>query len=273
MSTRSPRRAAWISVTITDHDEISGALALRRRSDVVVGCEVTGVFPADGVRVHLNVFGLDAASHAEAQRLRTDVRALMPFLNREVLFTSLNHVASGINGPLTSAHVAALLPWVDALEVRNGSRLPIQNRTAECLAQAARKIVLGGSDCHTERGIGLTWTEVPGATSVESFFDGLRNGRGQVGGVHGSQWTMSSDIVRFAANCLREHASGALRRPGSCHLPLALLGGVLGLPLVATALAGGFLHFVHEERFNRDLLFDLVARPSDVVRRVRELAA
>ena len=54
---------------------------------------------------------------------------------------------------------------------------------------------------------------------------------------------------------------------------LLMVGGVFGLPLVAVALAGGFLHFVHEQRFNRDLLFDLVARPAEAMRRVPELAA
>ncbi len=44
-------------VVITDHDEISGALALAHLPDVIIGCEVTGVFPDDGVKVHLNVFG------------------------------------------------------------------------------------------------------------------------------------------------------------------------------------------------------------------------
>ena len=259
-------------VTITDHDQISGALTLASRPDVVVGCEVTGVFPEDGVRVHLNVFGLEA-HHEEIQRLRTDVRELLPYLHRHALFTSLNHVASGINGPLTAAHVAAILPWVDGLEVRNGSRLPSQNRTAECLAEAAGKARLGGSDCHTERGIGATWTEVPGATTVTEFFAGLRAGLGREGGRHGSRWTMSSDILRFAGNCFGEHALGALRAPASRHLRPALMGGLLGLPLLATALACGFLHFVHEERFNQDLLFDLVKRPGDVVRQVPRLVA
>src|SRR5262245_15837369 len=82
-------------VTITDHDEVSGALTLADRSDVIVGCEVTGVFPDDGVKVHLNVFELNEVHHREIQRLRLDVRDLMRYLRREELFTSLNHVASG----------------------------------------------------------------------------------------------------------------------------------------------------------------------------------
>jgi hypothetical protein len=45
------------------------------------------------------------------------------------------------------------------------------------------------------------------------------------------------------------------------------------LPLVSIALAGAYLHFVMEERFNENLLFDLVARPAPTLRRVPELAA
>jgi len=261
-------------VAITDHDEISGALSLGSGPDVVVGCEVTGVFPDDGVRVHLNVFGLTPETHREVQRLRHDVRTLLPYVSSQSLFVSLNHVASGINGPLTAAHVAALMPWVDGLEVRNGSRLASQNRTALCLAAAAGKAMLGGSDAHTERGIGHTWTDVPGATTAAQFFAGLRAGRGVVGGRHGHQWTMSSDILRFATNLSLEQTRLAVRAPWSWRGPaLVMAGVVIGVPLVAVALVGGFLHFVHEQRFNRDLLFDLVARPAETLRRVRELAA
>ncbi len=248
-------------VAITDHDEISGALSLAGHSDVIVGCEVTGVFPEDGVRVHLNVFGLEPGQHRTIQRLRHDIRTLLPFLQQQGLFTSLNHVASGINGPLTAAHVAAILPWIDALEVRNGSRLEVQNRTAECLALASGKAMLGGSDSHTERGIGLTWTEVPGARTVAEFFEGLRQGAGVVGGQHGSQRTMASDILRFAANLYREQTVEMLRRPLSVRTPAMLGAAVMALPLLGTALATGVLHFVHEQRFNRGLLFDLVSRP------------
>lgn len=260
-------------VTITDHDQISGACALAGRPDVVVGCEVTAVFPHDGVRVHLNVFGLDAALHDEIQRLRTDIHRLLPFLQAHALFTSLNHVASGINGPLTATHVAAILPWVDGLETRNGSRLAVQNRTAECLALAAGKAMLGGSDSHTERGIGRTWTEVPDATTVVEFFHGLRRGEGRVGGRHGNVGTMSSDIVRFATNLLCEQATDAVRAPLTMRGPAVVGASLIGLPLLVLALTVGVLHFVHEQRFNRDLLFDLVARKHTPAPRPVELAA
>ena len=261
-------------VVITDHDEISGALSLADRPDVIVGSEVTGVFPDDGVCVHLNVFGLTPETHREIQRLRHDVRTLLPYLSSQNLFVSLNHVASGINGPLTAAHVAALLPWVDGLEVRNGSRLASQNRTAECLAAAAGKVVLGGSDSHTERGIGYTWTEVPEAATAAQFFAGLRAGR-----AHRRRPARQpvDDVVGHRPlrhQPLRRAEPRGVPRPVSWRgVSLVAFGGLFGLPLVAIALAGGLLHFVHEQRFNRDLLFDLVARPADTLRRVPELAA
>ncbi|HXG90353.1 MAG TPA: PHP-associated domain-containing protein [Vicinamibacterales bacterium] len=260
-------------VVITDHDEVSGALTLSHLPDVIVGCEVTGVFPDDGVKVHLNVFGMDLNQHREIQRLRRDLRDLMPYLRQQSLFTSLNHVASGINGPITAPHVAALLPWVQALEVNNGSRLAVQNRTAQCLAEAAGKIGLGGSDSHTHRGIGRTWTEVPGARNREEFMRGLWDGKARVGGRMGSVLTMGSDVFRFAGNFCIDQTARVGRQPLDWRSHALFFGGILGLPLVSLALVGAYLHFVYEERFNENLLFDLVARPAPVRAQVPEFTA
>ena len=260
-------------VTITDHDQVSGALELADRPDVLVGCEVTGVFPNDSVRVHLNVLGITETQHREIQRLRHDVLELMPYLRQQRIFTSLNHVASGVNGPITAPHVAALLPWVDALEINNGSRLPAQNRTAQCLAGAAGKRGIGGSDAHTTRGIGLTWTEVPGARTREEFMTGLWQGHAIVGGQQGSYFTMASDMLRFAGGFYSERFTNLARRPFSWTAHAFVFGGILGLPLVALPLAAAYVHFVMEERFNQNLLYDLVARPAHVEAEIPELAA
>src|SRR5262245_39287664 len=166
-------------VAITDHDSIDGALTIADRPDVIVGCEVTGVFPEDGVRVHLGVLGINEVQHREIQRLRGNVRDLLHYLNREELFVSLNHVASRINGDVTAAHIAALMPWLNGIEVRNGSRLAVQNRTAMALAEACRKVTVAGSDSHTERGIGRTYVEAPHATNREEFLTELHAGRGR----------------------------------------------------------------------------------------------
>ncbi len=172
-------------VAITDHDTIDGALTIADRPDVLVGCEVTGVFPDDDVRVHLGVLGLDERQHREVQRLRHDVRELLPYLRQERLFTTLNHVASRINGRITAPHIGALMPWVNGIEVINGSRLPSQNRTAACIADACGKVGVAGSDSHTGRGIGRTWVEAPGART-HSFTSGpAAASKRSIGSFHG----------------------------------------------------------------------------------------
>lgn len=247
-------------VAITDHDTISGALELAHLPDVIVGCEVTAHF-ADGVRVHLNVLDISEAQFAEIDRARRDVRELMPYLHREGIFVSLNHVASRINGHVTAEHVAWLMPWLDAFEVRNGSRLVVQNDTALALAYAGRKAACGGSDAHTMRGIGLTWTEAPAATCRASFMRELRAGRVRPGGRHGHYFTMASDIMRFAGSLYRERFSMLARQPFDWHHHAVCAGAVIGLPLVLVPLVLAHGHFRGERHFNEQLRLDLVSRP------------
>ncbi len=249
-------------VAITDHDTIEGALTLAHLPDVIVGCEVTGVFKDDGVRVHLNVFDITVPQHREIDRLRHDLRELLLYLRQEQIFTSLNHVASRINGDITAPHIAALLPWIDALEVINGSRLPTQNRTAAAIAEGARKIGIAGSDSHAHRGIGCTWVEAPRARCRETFMQELRAGRVVTGGRQGSMLTLASDICRFTANMYGEHGGAFIRRPWLWKRQALALGLALGSPMLAVALGIGLAHFILEARFNRALLVDLVRRPA-----------
>ncbi len=267
------KRRGMDLVTITDHDQISGALDLAHQPDVLVGCEVTAEFTDVDLCVHLNVLDITPVQHDEIQRLRHDVRQLMPYLNREGIYTSLNHVASGINGPLTAAHLSAILPWVDGLEVINGTRLRSQNRTAMCLARATGKHVLGGGDSHTGRGIGLTWTEVPGARNRDEFMAGLRAGRAIAAGNHGGHQTMLSDMWRFAGNFVAEAVTTTVKRPTDWRGYAGVFGGILGLPVMPIVMTGAFVHFIHEQRFNRDLLYDLLAEPAEAARVAGVLAA
>jgi predicted metal-dependent phosphoesterase TrpH len=259
---RIARQRGMDLVAITDHDTINGALTIADRADVIVGCEVTGVFPSDGMRVHLGVLGVTESQFGEIQRLRFDVRELLPYLKQHGIFTSVNHVASRMNGHITAAHIAALLPWVDGLEIRNGARPTSQNQTAAALAAAHGKIGVGGSDSHTTRGIGRTWVEVPRATNREEFLEGLRAGLGRVGGREGHYFTMASDICRMATGFYVDRVRQLIASPADWRRHAMLAGGLLGLPLVAVPLAVALGHFILEDRFNRGLLVDLVARPA-----------
>jgi hypothetical protein len=186
----------------------------------------------------------------------------MPYLHEQRIFTTLNHVASQVNGRLTAALIASLLPWIDAFEVRNGTRLASQNRTAAALARATGKTQLAGSDSHTGRGIGRTWTVVDDATSREEFLAGLRAGRARVEGREGWYLTMASDLMRFAGRFYEERARTLAKRPFDWQATAAALGSALLLPAVPLTLVGAAVHYIEEGRFNRALLVDLVARPA-----------
>jgi predicted metal-dependent phosphoesterase TrpH len=249
-------------VAITDHDTIGGALSLAHLPDVIVGCEVSAQFPGEPVCVHLGVLDISEPQHQEIDRRRHDVALLLPYLKEEGIFTTINHVASQVNGRLTAGHVAALLPWVDAFEVLNGSRLRTQNRTAQSLALASDKGYIGGSDAHTTRGIGRSWTAVDEARTKEEFMAGLRAGRGRAEGRHGHYFTMASDMLRFAGRFYEERSMNVLKHPLEWRRHAFALGALIGLPLVCIPLIGAMIHFVEEARFNQSLLFDLVARPA-----------
>jgi hypothetical protein len=103
---------------------------------------------------------------------------------------------------------------------------------------------------------------------------GLWAGRCVIGGRQGSYFTMATDMLLFAAGFYHERLGNLVRQPLRWQAHAFVFGGVLGLPLVALPLAGAYLlHFVMEERFNRDLLYDLVRRPTPVLAAVPDLAA
>ena len=208
------------------------------------------------------MLGLDEAQHHEIQRLRKDVSELLPYLREQRLFTSINHVASGINGTITAAHIVAALPWVDGLEVRNGSRLASQNRTAAALSAAHRKVGVAGSDSHTGRGIGRTWIDAPSATTRGEFMLALKSGAVHAGGGEGHYFTMASDICRMATAFYVDQVRLLAASPGDWRRHAMLACGILGMPLVLVPLVVALAHFVLEDRFNRNLLVDLVARPA-----------
>ncbi len=176
---RRRRRAAWTSSPSPTTIRSAARSALGDRPDVIVGCEVTAEFADVGpvcapqrARHHAGAARRDPAACAQ------DVRELMPYLQRAghlhlAESRRLRHQRSADRG---APGARSCRGWT-ALEVINGTRLPSQNRTAMCLAQATGKHRLGGGDSHTGRGIGLTWTEVPGARTREEFMAGLRAGR------------------------------------------------------------------------------------------------
>lgn len=191
-------------VAITDHDSIDGALELLDRkpgvTDVIVGEEVTCWMPDEGLQVHLGVYGMTERLHRDVQPLRENVFELAAFLREQDVFFSLNHLLHFYDTRCSLDSYLRLLDIVPALEVRNGTMVARHNRlsdqiVAEWPAMAAasgRLAAVAGSDAHTLRRVGTTWTEAPGR-NVTEFLDNVRRGLGRAGGRDGGALAVTGD--------------------------------------------------------------------------------
>jgi len=227
------KRMSMSLVTITDHDSIDGAEALRHHPDFFLSEEVTVRMPS-GTEMHMGVYGITERDHAEIQRRRSDFIALLMYLTERKLFFSANHVFSGLTGRREKQDFRWFESYVPAFETRNGQMWPEANENAARLAARLGKIAIAGSDSHTIAGVGRTFTEVPGARTVDEFFAGLRAGRGRIHGVHGSCGKLTADVFSIVRSLFGD-------KPWTLTLsPFALL--------VPAFTAG---HWMNEIRFCR----------------------
>jgi predicted metal-dependent phosphoesterase TrpH len=227
------KRKSMSIVTITDHDSIDGAETLRRHPDFFLSEEVTVRMPS-GTEMHMGVYGITEREHVEIQRRRNDFLALLMYLTERKLFFSANHVFSGLTGRREQEDFRWFESYVPAFETRNGQMWPQANESAARLAARQGKIAIAGSDSHTIAGVGETYTEVPGARTVDEFLAGLRAGCGRIHGAHGGYGKLTADVFSIVKSLFYD-------RPWTLALsPLALL--------VPAFTAG---HWMNEIRFCR----------------------
>jgi predicted metal-dependent phosphoesterase TrpH len=180
-------------VTVTDHDSIGAAESLRHYPDFFLSEEVTCHTPG-GTELHMGVYDIQERHHLELQRRRDDLPSLLSYLREQALFFSINHVFSGLTGRRTGPDFELFGECFPAVETLNGQMLPSCNEAAGGFASRWRKAVVGGSDAHTLRSLGLTYTEVAGARSRRDFLEGLRQSRGVVAGRSGNYWKMTGTV-------------------------------------------------------------------------------
>jgi predicted metal-dependent phosphoesterase TrpH len=200
-------------VTITDHDSIDGCLEFLSRHpdtpDFIIGEEITCWMRGTGgapIEVHIAAYGMTEQAHREIQPLRDDVFEVIVYLREANIFYVLNHLFHFYKGQMPMARYLELLDEVPALETRNGAMLAVHNRLIEAIVAArvasggasARHAAVGGSDAHTLRRIGRTWTSVP-ATSREEFLTNLAAGHGVTGGDEGGTFALAADIYGVIA--------------------------------------------------------------------------
>ena len=116
------RRRGMDLVTITDHNDIRGALEIAHLPGAFVSAEITATFPEDGCRVHILAYGITEDQFDETQRLQENIYDLQAFLWREAIAHSVAHPLHRVNGKLRLWHLERLLLLFPCFEVLNGSR-------------------------------------------------------------------------------------------------------------------------------------------------------
>jgi predicted metal-dependent phosphoesterase TrpH len=200
---RAAKRRGMDLVTITDHDSIDGCLELLDRlgdlPDFIIGEEVSAYFPAFDHTVHIGVYGLNEAQHREIARLRVNAEELIPYLRENNLLFVLNHFFHDFAyGARVREFTERMVQLFDVWEVRNGTQLREHNTFVEALLQRYRKngrrlSAVGGSDSHTLRRLGHTYTASP-ARNRQEFLEDIRAGRTLVVGRHANHLVLAADI-------------------------------------------------------------------------------
>jgi len=173
-------------VTLTDHDSIDGALYLLNKhpdlKDFFIGEEVETYFPETGQRIHVGVWALNEAQHREIQRLRPNIRELIPYMKSERLLFGVNHLFQNYRMKnVAGRYIAELLDMFDVFEVLNGAMASFHNKMVQQLIDTVQRehgrriSMVGGSDAHTLKHVAKVHTVSKGE-SVGEFLANVRAG-------------------------------------------------------------------------------------------------
>lgn len=173
-------------VTLTDHDSIDGALYLLNKhpdmTDFFIGEEVETYFPETAQRIHIGVWGLNEAQHREIQRLRPNIRDLVPYMKSERLLFGVNHLFQNYRMKNVAArYISEMLEMFDVFEVMNGAMASFHNKMVQQLVATVKEhhgrhlSMVGGSDAHTLKHVAKVHTVSRGNTPQE-FLDNVRAG-------------------------------------------------------------------------------------------------
>lgn len=269
-------------VTITDHDSIDGCLELLDRlpgaSDFIIGEEVSCRLPEGDLEIHLGVYGLDEQLHRDLQPLRGNVFEVTGYLRQQKVFFCLNHLLHFYGGQVTLPAYLRLLDEMPGLEARNGTMLAAHNRLVERIADGYTGKTwskIGGTDAHTLRRIGRTWTEA-NAGNKEEFLEALRSGATTARGAHGNAAVVSGDVYGVVLRYIASLAGAGPRDHYGVERVACLAFSALSLPCQFLPLAMAAWSKRHERRAVRQVatvLAPALQASSDAVTPFRQVDA
>jgi len=191
-------------VTVTDHDSIDAVDSLRRYPDFFLSEEVSCTMPG-GTEMHAGVYGIEERDHIQLQARKDDIASLLAYASERNLFVTVNHLYSSLTGPRTDDDFAIFARDFHGVETVNGMMLPRANRLAAEFARRYNKPAIGGSDAHTLGAVGKTYTDVPGAGSIQDFLAGMRRGQTLPTGESGDYWKLTAAVCGIGVSFLKDN--------------------------------------------------------------------
>jgi len=207
------RAAGMRFVTLTDQNTIDGCLEIAHLPDVIIGEEVSTVFPEDECRVHILLWGITELQHREIQQARESVYDLQKYLFSENIAHSVAHPFHSANGKLTDLHLQKLVLLFRHFESINGRYCGLLSDSAREVLGALtprrieifnartgitpthsepwKKIFTGGSDDQGGTKPGAAFTETPACADARTFLENIRAGRCSAGGQAGTPLAMA----------------------------------------------------------------------------------
>ena len=200
-------------VTLTDHDTIEGCLRISDLADTFISEQVTTYFPQDPCKIHLLVWGISEAQHAEIVQVRDNIFDLQKYLQTQAIVHAVAHPLYSINGKLAASHLERLILLFKHFEGVNGLRDALVSDLARTLlgsltpakidlfadrhnlaathTEPWQKIFTGGSDDHGGQFIASAYTETPPADSYHEFLKHVHEGACNANGKGGTPLALS----------------------------------------------------------------------------------
>src|SRR5947209_14667528 len=120
-------------VTITDHDTIEGNLEIADLAGTFISEQVTTYFPQDPCKIHLLVWGITEAQHADIVAARENIFDLQQYLQTNGIAHAVAHPLYSINGKLGTAQLEKLILLFKHFEGVNGLRDSLLSELAQTL--------------------------------------------------------------------------------------------------------------------------------------------
>ena len=227
-------KAGMDFVTFTDDDSIAGCLEIAHLPGAFISETVTALFPEDGCRIPLLVWGITEAQHHEIQQLRPNIYELQRYLADQGIAHGVAGFLNGLADKLKPVHLMRLALLFRHFEGINGrenaflstitrylfdlkpvdiERFSTVTGLAPTHLEPWRKVWFGGSDDHGGTIPARAYTETPEARDVSSFLDHLREGRCEAQGTPGSPLCAALDTYQVAFSYAKERLAGHAASP------------------------------------------------------------